>query len=153
MKLRGDLFLSNWQKLRKLIAVFLILQRILWFVKYNDILLLHLPSLYYWRYTNSILVYVYGVTPLSTIVHLYRGGQIFWWSKPEYPEKTTHLSQGTDAWPWTGVELTTLVVINTDCTGSCKANYHMTTSTKTPKYFYCVQIRCSILKIPCNENK
>ena len=26
--------------------------------------------------------------------------------------------------PWTGFELTTLVVIGTDCTGSCKSNYH-----------------------------
>jgi hypothetical protein len=29
--------------------------------------------------------------------------------------------------PWTGFELTTLVMIGTDCTGSCKCNYHMTT--------------------------
>ena len=27
---------------------------------------------------------------------LYRGGQFFWWRKPEYPEKTTDLSQVTD---------------------------------------------------------
>ena len=37
---------------------------------------------------------VYGVlTPLSTI---FRGGQIYWWRKPEYLEKTTDLSQVTD---------------------------------------------------------
>ena len=27
--------------------------------------------------------------------------------------------------PWTGFELTTLVSIDTDCTGSCKCNYHI----------------------------
>jgi hypothetical protein len=31
--------------------------------------------------------------------------------------------------PWTGFELTTLVVIGTDCTGSCKSNYHTITTT------------------------
>ena len=30
--------------------------------------------------------------------------------------------------PQTGFELTTLVVIGTDCTGSCKSNYHMITA-------------------------
>jgi hypothetical protein len=31
--------------------------------------------------------------------------------------------------PWTGFELTTLVVISTNCIGSCKSNYHTTTTT------------------------
>jgi hypothetical protein len=30
--------------------------------------------------------------------------------------------------PWTGFELTTLVVIGTDCIDSCKSNYHMITT-------------------------
>ena len=34
--------------------------------------------------------------PLSTIFHLYRGRQFYWWRKPEYPEKTSDLSQVID---------------------------------------------------------
>jgi len=33
---------------------------------------------------------------------------------------------------WEGCELTTLVVIGTDCIGSCKSNYHTITITTTP---------------------
>ena len=33
--------------------------------------------------------------------------------------------------PWTGFELTTFVMIGTDCTDSCKSNYHTITTTTT----------------------
>ena len=31
-----------------------------------------------------------------SVILVYRGGQFYWWRKPEYPEKTTDLSQATD---------------------------------------------------------
>ena len=34
----------------------------------------------------------------------------------------------------TGFKLTTLVVTGTDCTSSCKSNYHMITTTIAPSY-------------------
>ena len=34
--------------------------------------------------------------PLSTIFHLYRGCQFYWWSKSGVPKKTTNQSQVTD---------------------------------------------------------
>ena len=36
--------------------------------------------------------------------------------------------------PWTQFELTTLVVIGTDCIGSCKSNYHTIMTTTAPSF-------------------
>jgi hypothetical protein len=51
--------------------------------------------------------------PLSTIFQLYRGGQFFWWRKPEYLEKTTELPQVIDKLLSHNVVHLTLIEIRT----------------------------------------
>ena len=42
--------------------------------------------------SNRFMVIVFN----ATILQLYRGGQFYWWMKPECQEKTSDLSQVTD---------------------------------------------------------
>ena len=80
---------------------------------------------------GCILIWVY-VMPFSKIFQLYCGDKFYWWRKPGYHQKTTDLPHVTDklyhimlyidleyTLPWAGFKLTTLVAIDTDCTGSC----------------------------------
>jgi hypothetical protein len=48
-------------------------------------------------------------------------------------KKNLSLREWTNTSPWAGFELTTLVEISTDRTGSCKSNYHTITTTISPE--------------------
>ena len=60
-------------------------------------------------------------------------------------EKPTDLSQVTDKLNhiiWSRFELTTSVVIGTDCIGSCKSKYHTITATTAPLLYICCVYLC-----------
>ena len=54
------------------------------------------------------------------------------WSVTSHWQTLSHIKLCRVHLIWAGFELTTLVVIGTDCVASYKSNYHMITATMTP---------------------
>ena len=60
----------------------------------------------------------------NNISVIYGDGQFYWWRTSHWQTSSFNVVPEYTLL-WTGFELTTLVVIGTDCIGSCKSNYHI----------------------------
>ena len=96
---RGSNFYNTWRKIHLIFQLwtrFIIMELNIDCSAYQYYALLIKKGHYGKGVIYSYVLGLWCLTPLSTIFQLYRGGQFYWWRKPEYQEKLIDLSQVTD---------------------------------------------------------
>ena len=123
----------HWRMMR--MRMMMSLSCLIWNILFSKLFMAFLAKV-------SLLFTVFNAT--FNNISVYRGGQLNCWRNLDYPKITSNLPQVTDKiyhillyrvhLAWVGFELTTLMVIGTDCIDSCKFNYNMITATTVPMW-------------------
>jgi hypothetical protein len=101
--------------------------------------------LFKWTVSHNFMFEINNMTPLfiefpfEYVFLCNNKNQMRWWCKgiiKSWLFKEKNLCCIECTLPWAGFELTTLMVIGTDCINSCKSNYHTTTTTTVPLLSY-----------------
>jgi hypothetical protein len=109
----------------------------IWYCSYQSILTKHIDnSIYIYTKISRLISKRCGLAAFlsGSLLHIYEK-QTTWRYKGDKRVYVVDFAEFCS--PWSGCELATLVIISTDCIGSCKSNYHTITTTMTSTLAIC----------------